>query len=119
VRFDWRHSEFRDKAFERAPQLGLIAQEVEAVLPEVVSTDAQGFKSVRYGAIVPVLAVALHELEARLAAAEGAVTAAERAVAERDAALAKQARVVDALRERFERLERSSRLHSDMTETPA
>ncbi len=115
VRFDWRHSEFPDKAFERAPQLGLIAQEVEAVLPEVVSTNAQGFKSVRYGAIVPVLAGALHELEARLAAAEGAV-------AERDAALAKQARAVDALRERLERLERlerSSWLRSAMTETPA
>jgi uncharacterized coiled-coil protein SlyX len=116
VRFDWRHSEFPDKAFERAPQLGLIAQEVEAVLPEVISTNAQGYKSVRYGAIVPVLAGALHELEVRLAAAETAV-------AERDAALAEQARAVDALRDtaatladRLGRLERrSSGLRSDVT----
>ncbi|CAM9311277.1 unnamed protein product, partial [Laminaria digitata] len=40
-------------------QLGFIAQEVEAIAPEVVSEDARGFKVVAYSRLVPLLASAL------------------------------------------------------------
>lgn len=42
--------------------IGVIAQEIERVLPEVVLTDAEGFKSVAYGNIVGVLIEAVKEL---------------------------------------------------------
>jgi hypothetical protein len=41
--------------------IGFIAQEVEPVLPEVVSTDADGFKSIGYANIVALLSEAIKE----------------------------------------------------------
>ena len=52
------------------PRIGVIAQEVEAVIPEVVNTNEQGLKSVAYGNLVGVLIEAVKELEARLAELE-------------------------------------------------
>lgn len=48
VNFFWRSSEFPQRSFGDRQSYGLIAQEVEAVLPELVSTDAEGFKAVNY-----------------------------------------------------------------------
>jgi len=41
--------------------IGLLAQEVEAVAPELVHTDANGFKSVDYGRLSAVLVQAVKE----------------------------------------------------------
>lgn len=46
--------------------MGVIAQEVQAVLPEVVSTDAAGYLSVAYGNMVAVLIEAVKELKVQL-----------------------------------------------------
>jgi len=52
------------EAFCRRKQIGLIAQEVEKVIPEVVSTDkADGYKSVEYSNMVAVLVEAVKELK--------------------------------------------------------
>jgi hypothetical protein len=45
-------------------QMGVIAQEVEAIFPEVVSTDDEGYKSVAYNKLVSVLIEAIKELKA-------------------------------------------------------
>ena len=45
---------------------GVIAQEVEQVLPEVVSTDEQGFKSVAYGNLVGLLVEAIKEQQTQI-----------------------------------------------------
>jgi hypothetical protein len=42
-------------------QVGVVAQDVEAVLPEAVSTDEAGYKSVRYQFLIPLLIAALKE----------------------------------------------------------
>jgi hypothetical protein len=42
-------------------QAGLLAQEVESVLPEIVSTDAEGYKSVDYGKMNALLLQAIKE----------------------------------------------------------
>lgn len=44
------------------PDIGLIAQEVESVVPELVHTDSKGQKSVEYGKLVAVLLVAVDQL---------------------------------------------------------
>lgn len=49
---------------------GVIAQEVQKVLPEVVHTDSQGFMSVAYGNMVGVLIEAVKELSAKVDALE-------------------------------------------------
>lgn len=49
-------------------QYGFIAQEVEKVFPAMVNTDAEGYKSVNYVAIVPVLVKSLQERDRELQA---------------------------------------------------
>ena len=62
-------SAIRGVTFERIDQedekrqSGVIAQEVEAVLPEVVSTNSEGIKSVAYGNIVGLLIESIKELK--------------------------------------------------------
>jgi hypothetical protein len=58
VRFDWKDTD--------APSIGVIAQEIEKVLPEVVSTNNKGLKSVSYGNIVGVLIEAIKEQQVRI-----------------------------------------------------
>ncbi|SKC23892.1 tail fiber domain-containing protein [Alkalitalea saponilacus] len=41
---------------------GFIAQEVEQVIPEIVSTDSLGYKGVDYSAIIPIAVEAIKEL---------------------------------------------------------
>jgi hypothetical protein len=47
-------------------QAGLLAQEVEKVLPEIVSTDADGYKSVEYGKMNALLLQALKEQQQQI-----------------------------------------------------
>lgn len=42
-------------------QVGVVAQDVEAVLPEAVTTDEAGYKSVYYHYLIPLLIEALQE----------------------------------------------------------
>ena len=56
-----------------AVNLGLIAQEVEAVIPEVVSTgeNEDGYKAIAYDSLIPLLIETIKELEARIVTLEG------------------------------------------------
>jgi hypothetical protein len=49
---------------DKSRKIGVVAQEVEQVLPEVVSTDDEGYKSVDYGRLAAVLIEAVKELKA-------------------------------------------------------
>ena len=51
-----------NKIGEDKKSIGVIAQEIEKILPEVVRTDDKGMKSVAYGNIVGVLIEAVKEL---------------------------------------------------------
>ena len=46
--------------------IGVIAQEIEKILPEVVHTDDQGYKSVAYGNITALLIEAVKELQQKV-----------------------------------------------------
>jgi hypothetical protein len=59
--FDWKTDEFKDKGFPEERHYGVVAQEVERVLPEVVKEGPDGEKSVSYTEIVPVLIEAIKE----------------------------------------------------------
>jgi hypothetical protein len=58
VSFEW-------KAQDTGTQIGMIAQEVETVLPELVSTDSDGYKSLAYDKMTAVLLEAVKELKAQ------------------------------------------------------
>jgi hypothetical protein len=59
--FDWIPDYKIHHGFE-GRDIGIIAQDVEAVLPEVVTTKFNGFKGVKYEKIVPLLIEAIKEL---------------------------------------------------------
>lgn len=56
--------------FNMEPRIGVIAQEVERVVPEVVHTHSDGLKSVAYPNLVGLLIEAIKDLEARVAELE-------------------------------------------------
>lgn len=64
VHFYWRQDEYKDKAFGAGQSFGLIAQEVEEVLPELVTQDEQGLKAVRYNKLPLLMLQAIKELKA-------------------------------------------------------
>jgi hypothetical protein len=66
VTYKLRANAFPEKEFPNTPQVGVIAQEVEAVLPEVVVTDEKGFKAVDYSKIVPLLIEGIKEQQKML-----------------------------------------------------
>ncbi len=59
--YDWKVKEFPAKNFDNRHQIGFIAQELEKVFPELVTTAKDGYKSVDYTHIVPVLVEAMKE----------------------------------------------------------
>ncbi len=64
VTFDWRVGEFGNRDFPTGKQVGFVAQEVEKVLPEIVTTDNEGYKGVEYANLTAVLVEAVKELKA-------------------------------------------------------
>lgn len=55
------HGKAITRNFPKGIQVGLIAQEVEKVLPEVVNTDNDGYKAIAYQNIVPLLIEGIKE----------------------------------------------------------
>ncbi len=62
----WKKNEFPDMEFNDQRQIGFSAQEVEKLFPEVVMTDANGYKSVDYGRLTPVLVEAIKEQQKQI-----------------------------------------------------
>ena len=55
-----------DQEDDKSKKVGVIAQEIEKVLPEVVTTDNKGMKAVAYGNIVGVLIEAIKEQQKQI-----------------------------------------------------
>ena len=71
VEFDWTQEYIDDKGgedgyFVRKHDVGVIAQEVEAVLPEVVGTRENGTKAVRYDRMVALLVEAIKDQQSQI-----------------------------------------------------
>ena len=66
VYYNWKIDEFPEKNFTDKLQIGFIAQELEVILPEVVNTGDEGYKSVMYGHVVALLVEAIKDLESQL-----------------------------------------------------
>ena len=61
VTYNWRTEEFPERSFTTEMEYGVIAQQIEKFVPELVSTDENGYKSVQYSHMVPLLLEAIKE----------------------------------------------------------
>ena len=67
VTFDWKEKE------ENSSSIGLIAQEVESIFPNIVSTDDEGFKSIQYSSLVAPLIEAVKEQQKQISNLESRI----------------------------------------------
>lgn len=95
VTYEWDRAHWPEREYARGRQIGFIAQEVERILPELVTTDSNGYKSVAYANVVPVLVEAVKTLKTRQ---EGEIHALKQENAE-------LRRELQAVLKRLERLE--------------
>jgi hypothetical protein len=92
VYYNWRAAEFPAYHFDGSTQsYGIIAQEVEQVLPELVGTDEQGYKTVNYSEIPLLLVQALKDLRA-----------------EKDGQIAAQQKEIEDLKARYAALDKKT-----------
>ncbi|MBA7598367.1 hypothetical protein ES703_05381 [subsurface metagenome] len=66
VSFEWKRSEYQDKGLPEGEHYGVIAQEIEQVLPEIVKEGPNGDKAVSYTELVPILTEAIKEQQKQL-----------------------------------------------------
>jgi hypothetical protein len=73
ARYTWKSDE------TNKPQVGLIAQDIRAVLPEAVDENSDGFLGVRYSDVIPLLVAAIQEQQALITTLTDRITALESA----------------------------------------
>ena len=71
VLYDWTDDYIKehggeDGYFIRKRDVGLLAQEIEKILPEIVVDQSTGFKAIKYERVVALLVEALKEVNTRL-----------------------------------------------------
>ncbi len=66
VTYYWRKKEFPNKPFNNEKQIGLIAQDVEKIFPELIFTDKSGYKNLDYSKFSPIIIEAVKELYAKV-----------------------------------------------------
>ncbi|MBA3298190.1 MAG: tail fiber domain-containing protein [Acidobacteria bacterium] len=109
VHFDWRAEDFPDRHFGAARSFGLIAQDVEAILPELVVTDAQGFRAVKYSELPLHMLQAIKELKTENDAVKTQNATLRQQLDTQNASLQAQQAQLRAQEERLRRLEALAR----------
>ncbi len=61
VTYNWNTTKFPERNFSNRTQIGMIAQDVETVVPELVTTENDGYKSISYSNTVALLVEAIKE----------------------------------------------------------
>ncbi len=75
VTFTWNRKDYPKRFFSDKRQIGVIAQDVETVIPEVVHTDKDGFRSVEYDKLTAVLIEAVKEMDKKIDLQDSIITA--------------------------------------------
>jgi hypothetical protein len=79
-KFNWRKDEFPEMNFDSETQIGLIAQDVEKVFPELVRTDNNGFKAVSYEKLSVILLEGMKEQQKQIESLNEKISRLEKSV---------------------------------------
>jgi hypothetical protein len=66
VTYDWKTAEYPNMGFTNDRQIGFIAQDVEPIIPEVVHTDASGYKGISYDKLTAVIVGAIQQQQGEI-----------------------------------------------------
>lgn len=66
VSYDWNTKGFPQRDFSGEKQYGFIAQEIQELFPEMVSKDREGYLSVNYTALIPLMVTVIQTQEERI-----------------------------------------------------
>jgi len=99
VSYQWERQKNRGRGFSADREIGLIAQEVEKVLPELVHTDGTGYKSIAYDKLVPVLIEAVKEQQKGF----------EKALSEKDSRIERLEQALASMEKRLAAVEQPAR----------
>ncbi len=78
VSYDWNTAKFPGMNFSDKKQIGFIAQEVEQLFPELVFTDATGYKSIDYTRLTPILVETVKNQQKEIIAIQKRLAAIEK-----------------------------------------
>lgn len=67
IYYFFKKEEYPERHFSESRQIGVIAQEVEKVFPELVDTDEEGYKTVDYAKFTPILIEAIKDQQVIIA----------------------------------------------------
>jgi hypothetical protein len=87
VCYEWRREARSELGRDEGSQVGFIGQEVEAVCPELVASDAEGYKSLNYSRLTAVLVEAVKEQQQLIHRQASALAEAMRRIAQVERAL--------------------------------
>ena len=117
VTYDWDTINHPDMNFEDGKQYGLIAQELEKVIPELVGTDKEGWKSIEYSHLVPVLVEAIKQQQAIIDKQKDGMDKLNQALNSQNEKVKAQAEKLDAQGKEIETIKMSLRSLEDATKT--
>ena len=86
-----------DYGYDDRKHIGVIAQEIEKEFPELVITDTEGFKSVQYSNLTPILIEAMKEQQA-------IIDSQDKRLEAQNQKIANQQQEIDELRRMIEQL---------------
>ncbi|MEK2646552.1 tail fiber domain-containing protein [Bdellovibrio sp. BCCA] len=110
VSFQWRQEDFPSMKFMDGNDIGVIAQEVEAVYPEAVTTGTNGYKTVGYSKLVAPLIESTKELYGMCKANEEQVKMLERKIASLEEADSKKENRIRTLENENEELKKDLKM---------
>ncbi|HAS40262.1 MAG TPA: hypothetical protein DCS93_07275 [Microscillaceae bacterium] len=70
TKYQFRTEEFKERGFAEGNYLGFLAQEVQALYPELVSEDEEGYLSINYVGLIPIIVEANKQQQKRIEALE-------------------------------------------------
>jgi len=98
VNYMWKYNEYPEMELDTTIQFGLIAQELEKVVPQLVKVDKEGWRSIEYSHIIPLLIEGMKEQQQVIARLEASLGSEKAINTIQNDSLSKQQQEIDELR---------------------